>query len=214
MRFRNWLFGALLAATQASIALPLLAGPRQLETRPSDPVGFAQVEMFSTLADQVGWGTLRETEHMRLAHTVYGADALMAVTGVPYFPLTFYLQSRDWAFQRLLGLDEADAHLEEIYVDPAKAMQVDLLLIADDESILSEAVPRVSLVVEDGRSGPPTIVDLTISAEPALGGFLYAGRATVQVAFPPEFSWEETGGFSLLVELGDLRRVLTWQFAG
>lgn len=214
MTCRNWLLCFVMMVLQAVMAPTAWAGPKQLDTRPSDPVGFDQVEMFSQLADQVGWGTLRETEHMRLAHTVYGPDALMAVTGIPYFPLTFYLQSRDWAFQRLLGIDEADAHLEDIYVDPATALQVDILLIADDASLLSSAVPTVALMAENGPSGPATLLDLDITAEPALGGYLYAGRATVQVALPPGFSWPGTGGFSLLIELGDLRRVLTWEFTG
>jgi hypothetical protein len=192
---------------------PVLAGETVLQSRPSDPVEYEQVEMFSDLADQVGWGTLRQTEHMKLANSAYDAGSIMAVTGVPYFPLTFYLQSRDWAFQRLLGPAEADAHLQEIYVEPSAGIQFDILVISETPEILQSASPTVTFIEGSGREWAPTHLDLSVAEEPTLGGQLFSGRGTVLVPLAEDFRWEDAEGFSLRFELGDAQRTLNWRFA-
>lgn len=191
---------------------PVLAGDTVLQSRPSDPVEYDEVEMFSDLADQVGWGTLRQTEHMKRANTAYGAGSIMAVTGVPYFPLTFYLQSRDWAFQRLLGPDEADAHLQQIYVDPSVGIQFDILVISETPEILQSASPTVTFIEGSGREWAPTPVDLSVAEEPTLGGQLFAGRGTVLVPLAEGFRWEDAEGFALRLEIGEAQRTLNWRF--
>ncbi len=192
---------------------PVLAGDTVLQSRPSDPVEDDEVEMFSDLADQVGWGTLRQTEHMKRANTAYGAGSILAVTGVPYFPLTFYLQSRDWAFQRLLGPDEADAHLQEIYVDPSVGIQFDILVISETPEVLHSASPTVTFIEGSGREWATTTLDLSVVEEPTLGGQLFAGRGTVLVPLAEDFRWEDVEGFSLRFELGEAQRTLNWRFA-
>lgn len=205
------LAGLGIAAAIALAAHPA-AGETQLPNRPSDRAGSARMETLRALADQIGWGSLRQTEHMKLADTAYGEPPIIAVTAAPYLPVTFFLESRHWAAQRFLGAAEADARLAEIAVDPSQAILFDLLVITEDPAVLEGSAPLVRFSDGAGRTLPAVAVDPEVTEEPALGGALYAGRASVLVPLPDGFDWAEVDRFTLSFEAGEIVRVLEWTF--
>lgn len=199
-------------ALAAALAPATAAAMTELPHRPTDPAGLERLPTLRALAEQVGWGALMETEHMKLADTAYGAPPVIAVTAAPYLPVTFFLESRRWAAQRYLGVAEADEHLAEIFVEPDEALVFDILVISEDAGLFGGATPTVRYEDATGRALPAVPLDLEVTLEPALGGALHAGRAKVLIPLPDGFAWDDVDGFTLTVEAGGVDRVLEWTF--
>lgn len=207
--------GRAIAATMAAtlaLGAPPASALTELPNRPSDPAPLERIDTLRALAAQVGWGSLKETEHMKLADTAYGAPPVIAVTAAPYLPVTFFLESRRWAAQRFLGVAEADEHFAEIWVDPADGLRFDLLVLTEDVAVLEASATTVRFADDTGRSLPAMPVALEVTEEPALGGALFAGRATILVPLPDDFDWDAVSRFSLAFEAGTVDRVLEWTF--
>jgi len=204
--------GALLVAT-AWLAGATAAAETALARRPSDRLEPEVAARFTALAGEVGWGSLFKTEQMARADTAYGAGPVLAVTATPYLPLLFFLESRAWASQRFLSMDEADRRFTETYVDPEEGLLFDLLVIAETPEAVAADALAVRFVAQDGAPLPADLVDHAVTLEPTLGGELFAARARARVRFTVPPDWAGLGGMGLRVAAADAVFELDWRFA-
>lgn len=209
--------GFALAALAGALVSALVAGGARAETvlerRPSDRLEPATAERFARLADAVGWGSLFKTEQMARADTAYGAGPVLAVTATPYLPLMYFLESRAWAIQRFLSLEEADRRFTETYLDPGQALAFDLLVIAESPKAIGEEALAASFFGPDGAAVAADLVDHAISLEPTLGGELHAARARMIVTFTQPPVWPQLEGMTLRVEADGQAFDLEWRFS-
>lgn len=201
------------AAACAWLVAAVAAAETVLERRPSDRLEPAEAERFSRLADEIGWGSLFKTEQMARADTAYGVGPVLAVTATPYLPLMFFLESRAWASQRFLSMDEADRRFAETYIDPGEGLLLDLLVIAETPRSVAADALSLHFQAGDGVALPAEVLEHAVSLEPTLGGELYAARAKVRVAFATAPDWPEQDGMALRVAVEDAVFDLEWRFA-
>lgn len=200
----------------AAVAFCLLASAvsagTALERRPSDRLLPETAERLSAIAAEIGWGSLFRTEQMVLADTAYGPPPVIAVTASPYLPVMFFLESRAWAVERFLSLEEADRRFGEAYVDPGEGLLFDLLLISEEAAAIEAAA--LAFAYHDD-AGTPTTARLSsheLTREPAMGGSLYAARGQLRIDFDEQPDWPSIGRMGLHVEAADSRFTLEWTF--
>lgn len=202
----------------ASVVALLLAAPAAsaetaLDRRPSDRLTPETAERLAAIAAEIGWGSLFRTEQMIRADSAYGPGPVIAVTASPYLPVMFYLESRAWAVERFLSLEEADRRFGEAYVDPGDGMVFDLLLISEEAAPIEEEAIAIAYHDDSGTVASARLVSHEMTLEPALGGSLYATRAQLRVDFDGSPDWPAIGRMGLRVETADSAFDLDWTFA-
>lgn len=199
----------------ALVAALCWAAPAAAETalgaRPDDRVARAELDRFTALADEIGWGSLFRTEQMAAADTAYGGGPVLAVTATPYLPVHFWLESRAWAVERFRPLAEADERFMDFVVDPADGLLFELLVIGADDARLGETPLAVTYVDSAGARLPVLVEALELADERAMGGSLRTARARLRVTFAEAPDWAAIETFGLEVEAAGDHLAVGWR---